>query len=240
MSGSTILCILVGVISLANAETLHTKGTLPRASASPLNVDPKLDCAIKELAWDFAKKLLPQQGEFKSAYDALELEACNISLSSGRQYQPRPFLHQPTLRADAIEIYVDVSHGDDNNTGTIDKPLKTLAQAVKLSRFKAVKDQQKVIYMRSGVYYLMETVNLGPKDSNLMITGYKDEQVTISGGKLYQFSGIWKEIVNEMGPYELGINAIYGTVDVVSRTSPLTSAAPIAFSIGTRKSGLET
>ena len=209
----TILCILVGVISLVSADTLHTKGPLPRASASPLNVDPKLDCAIKELAWDFAKKLLPQQGEFMSAYDALQLEACNISLSSGRQYQPRPFLHQPTLKADAIEIYVDVSHGDDNNTGTIDKPLKTLAQAVKLSRFKAVKDQQKVIYMRSGVYYLMETIDLGPKDSNLMITGYKDEQVTISGGKLYQLSGIWKEIVNEMGPYELGINAIYGTVN---------------------------
>ena len=209
----TILCILVGVISLVSAETLHTKGPLPRASASPLNVDSKLDCAIKELAWDFAKKLLPQQGEFKSAYDALELEACNISLSSGRQYQPRPFLHQPTLKADAIEIYVDVSHGDDNNTGTIDKPLKTLAQAIKLSRFKAVKDQQKVIYMRSGVYYLTETVNLDVEDSNLLITGYKDEQVTISGGKLYQFSGIWKEIVNEMGPYEFGIDAIYDTVN---------------------------
>ena len=208
-----ILYILVGVISLASAGRLHTKGPLSRASASPLNVDPKLDCAIKELALDFAKKLLPRQGEFKSAYDALELEACNVSLSSGKQYEPRPFLYQPTLQADAIEIYVDVSRGDDNNTGTIDKPLKTLAEAVKLSRFKAVEDQQKVIYMRSGVYYLTETIDLGVEDSNLMITGYKDEQVTISGGKLYNFSGIWKEIVSEMGPYEFGINAVYDTVN---------------------------
>ena len=209
----TIMCILVGVISVVRAGTLHTIGPLPRASASPLNVDPKLDCALKELAWDFAKKLLPRQGEFKSAYDALQLEACNVSLSSGKQYEPRPFLYQPTLQADAIEIYVDVSHGDDNNTGTIDKPLKTLAQAVKLSRFKSVKDQQKIIYMRSGVYYLTETITLDVEDSNLMITGYKDEQVTISGGKLYNFSGIWKEVVNGVGPYEFDISAISDAVD---------------------------
>ena len=172
-------------------------------------MDPKRDCALKELVWDFAKKLLPRQGEFKSAYDALQLEACNVSLSSGKQYEPRPFLYQPTLQADAIEIYVDVSHGDDNNTGTIDKPLKTLAQAVKLSRFKAVKDQQKIIYMRSGVYYLTETIAV----ANFMITGYKDEQVTISGGKLHNVSGIWKEVVNGVGPYEFDISAISDAVD---------------------------
>ena len=28
----------------------------------PLNVDPKKDCALKELAWTYAKKLLPQVG----------------------------------------------------------------------------------------------------------------------------------------------------------------------------------
>ncbi len=34
---------------------------LSRASAKPVNVDPKLDCAIKELAWDFANQLLTEQ-----------------------------------------------------------------------------------------------------------------------------------------------------------------------------------
>ena len=186
------------------------KDPFPRASDSP---DPKLDCAIKELAWEFAKKLLPQQGAFQSAYDALQLEACNVSLSLGKRYEPRPFLHQPTLQADAVEVYVDVNGGDDSNPGTIDKPLKTLAQAVKLSRFKAVPEQQKIIYMRSGVYFLTETISLVPKDSNLVITGYKDEKVTISGGKLYHFSGLWEVTVNEMGPLEPGITAMYDTVD---------------------------
>ena len=204
----TTLCILAGIVS---AGTLHTKEPFPRASASPLNVDPKLDCAIKELAWDFAKKLLPQQGGFQSAYDALQLEACNVSLSLGKRYKRRPFLHQPTLQADAVEVYVDVNGGDDSNPGTIDEPLKTLAQAVKLSRFKAVPEQQKIIYMRSGVYFLNETINLDVLDSNLMITGYEDEKVTISGGKQYHFKGRWSQLVNEMGPPEYGISAI-GTV----------------------------
>ena len=39
------------------------QGGLSRAYASPLNVDPKLDCAIKELAWEYAEKLLPRVSE---------------------------------------------------------------------------------------------------------------------------------------------------------------------------------
>ena len=35
-------------------------GPLPRALASPVNVDPDVDCAIKVLAWEYAKKLLPR------------------------------------------------------------------------------------------------------------------------------------------------------------------------------------
>ncbi len=33
---------------------------LSRAFASPVNVDSRLDCALKELAWEYAKKLLPR------------------------------------------------------------------------------------------------------------------------------------------------------------------------------------
>ena len=37
---------------------------LPRASAKPVNVDPKLDCAIKELAWSFGNQMLTEQVQF--------------------------------------------------------------------------------------------------------------------------------------------------------------------------------
>ena len=48
--------IYVGFATSEQVKFTH----LPRAYASPVNVDPKLDCAIKELAWEYAKKLLPQ------------------------------------------------------------------------------------------------------------------------------------------------------------------------------------
>jgi hypothetical protein len=35
-------------------------GPLPRAFGSPQNVDPKIDCVIKNLAWEYAKKLIPR------------------------------------------------------------------------------------------------------------------------------------------------------------------------------------
>ena len=33
---------------------------LPLASARPHSADPGIDCSIKELAWEYSKKLLPQ------------------------------------------------------------------------------------------------------------------------------------------------------------------------------------
>ena len=56
-----LLCICVG-LGLALPYKWEPRGEtwLPRATARPLDVDPKLDCAIKQLAWEYAKKLLPQ------------------------------------------------------------------------------------------------------------------------------------------------------------------------------------
>lgn len=184
------------------------RGPLPRATARPVNVDPDLDCAIKELAWEHAKQLLPRQGVFKSAYDALELGSCNTSLSAGKQYERRPFLYQPQVEAAAVQIYVDAVNGDDSNPGTIDKPVRTLLQAVSLYRLKSgAEGVQGIIYLREGTHFLTETINLGPEDSNLIITGYSNEKATISGGEMYRFA--WKEMVNKIGPLQAGINSIY-------------------------------
>ena len=201
-----IVCIFLAVWTAVESTTL------PRTSVKPTNADPSLDCAIKELAWEFAKKLLPQQGSFQSAYDALQLEACNISLSSGKHYKPPPFHHRPVVSPNSVEIYV-ATNGNDDNPGTIDKPLQTLQEAVKLFRFNREVNQPGIIYLRGGTYYLDKTINLGPSDRNLMISGYGEEKVVISGGKVYKFDGIWKEIVNEMGPTQPDISAISGTID---------------------------
>ena len=199
----SLLLIFAGIIVASALRERH--GPLPKASASPINVDASLDCAIKELAWDYAKKLLPGQGSFQSAYDALQLEACNVSLSSGKRYPPRPFQHRAHIRADAIEIFVSTS-GNDSNPGTMSSPVQSISQALRLYRFRSHSGTGGVVYLRAGTFYLSETVELGPVDSGLTITAYQDEKVTISGGRSYDFT--WKEVVNEMGPIMQGISAI--------------------------------
>lgn len=55
---STVLLRLAEGRSTPSTGSYQEK--LPRAFASPLNVDSELDCAIKGLAWEYAKKLLPR------------------------------------------------------------------------------------------------------------------------------------------------------------------------------------
>ena len=155
---------------------------------SPLNVDTSLDCELRNLAYQYAQKLLPQYGSLKAVYDALQLNNCDINLSSGKLYKPRPFLYQ-SYKEGAVEIYVDAVNGNDNNAGDISHPLQSLVKAIELFRSQVVRSPT-TIYLRKGTYYLEQTVRLDSTDSGLTIAGYKDEAPVISGGKLYKFS--WK------------------------------------------------
>ena len=186
-------------------------GPLPRASARPAGVDHELDCDLKTLAWDYAMKLLPRQGAFKSAYDALELENCKSSyVRKPNHYEVTPFSHSVSLSADSLDVYVDANKGNDSNPGTLTEPVKTVAQAVKLSRLNRQDQQQVVIYLRDGTYYLSQTIELGAEDSNTVVAGYPGETATVSGGREYQFD--WIKIVDEMGPVVQWVDAMNGTV----------------------------
>ena len=260
---------------------------LSRALPSPVNVDPDLDCAIRELAWTYAKQLQPQRENFKSAFDALQLQNCNIS--SQRVEKQSPFNKDWNEAADfviycncengsdrnpgtiekpvktvmkAIEltrqapsgvaktvylregtcyvngsidvgpqdsnltisgytqisrivttkrwnkaaassmIYCDCGKGSDDNPGTIEEPVKSLMTAIKLSR-EVGTGVAKIIYLREGTCYIGDTIELGPLDSDLTISGYKQEKVVVSGGKLYEFT--WEEYKKEMGPLHYGL-----------------------------------
>ena len=167
-------------------------------SSRPPGVSPDIDCPLRELAWEYAKKLLPQRGQFRDAFDALELGTlCNMSLSAGTVFQPRPFLYNVEQKSDTLALFVDSTNGDDSNPGTIDKPLKTLSKAVAVFEFER-DGRAGIIYLREGVYFLSSTIKLGPEDSDLTITGYESEKATISGGRVYQFK--WSEYVEKMGP----------------------------------------
>ena len=162
---------------------------------SPVDVDETIDCDIRALAWSYAKKLLPQYGTFQAVYDALQLQNCNVSLKSGKVYEPRPF-HYDSYR-DGVEIFVDAENGDDNNNGDMSHPVKSIEKALKLFRSQMVKSPT-TIYLRNGTYYLQDTIVLDATDNDLTLAGYKDETAVISGGKVYKFE--WKPYTSKLYP----------------------------------------
>ena len=203
--------LLAAILVVCNVVHVGRSEPLPRASATPLNIDPSLDCSLKELAWQFARKLLPQQGEFRSAFDALQLQDCGVPLP---ETKARPFQNQHqqqrAVNSNPDSLYVDAVNGSDSNPGTLSQPLQSLFAAVMLLRsFRPVTTKLVTIYLLPGTYYLTNTITLGPEDSNLVIVSYADEEAVISGGKLYNLDGLWKQYVNEMGPIYPGVNAIY-------------------------------
>ena len=197
----SLVCSILLIVNL-----LQQTGCSLNTSSRPPNVTPDIDCPLRELAWEYAKFLLPQRGRFQEAFDALELGTlCNVSLSAGAVYQPRSLSYRVDEKSNAFELFVDSKRGDDRNPGTIDKPLKTLHKAVEVFEYER-DNRPGIIYLREGIYFLLSTIQLDPKHSNLTITSYKNEKVTISGGKMYQFK--WSEYVNEMGPLLNGTNCI--------------------------------
>jgi len=87
--------------------------------------------------------------------------------------------------------------GNDSNIGTLQKPFKTIAQA--LVRAKQAKEKNVKIQLRDGTYYESKTLVLNAKEglfSSLEITNYQDENAIIDGGQKLNLS--WK-------PFEKGI-----------------------------------
>ena len=203
--------VFIALLSLAAAHFNNPAPPLPRAGPAPVNIDPGVDCAIKELAWEFARKLQPSRGQFQEVYDALQLQNCNISLS---QPQPKPLEQVQSLFTDspraaaAVTIYVDGSKGKDSNPGTIDQPVQTLERAIMLWRGQA-SQRGGLIYVREGMYYFNKTLFLGAEDSFLQISSYQNEDVVFSGGRPYDFS--WKTYKQGLSPILPGVNDIYDT-----------------------------
>ena len=200
MSAYKFVFVLIS-LAIAEARLGYDKSSdhpipLPRAFASPFNVDSEVDCALKELAWEFGRHLLPKRGQFKELYDALQLKTCGADPSPARSFPLRPtlppeYLHRLEFKQ-AINIYVDANKGNDNNPGTIDQPLRTVHRAVELWRENIT--QSGTIYLREGTYFFENTLILGPQDSGLTITGYENEQAVLSGGRLYSFN--WETYKN--------------------------------------------
>jgi hypothetical protein len=135
-------------------------------------VSKSYDCEVRRHAWEFGKATLPWRGEFKTAFEALQLEACGI--------EPPPeydSFEPPTLSAppSAHNIFVDAgapTGGDGSQT----KPFKTLEAAVDAATMPG----PKAILLKAGTYHTAGVV-LTAAHSNLTIQNLDGAEVVISG-----------------------------------------------------------
>ena len=66
-----MISVILVVLILPLASCLHDSKATP--------YDPKIECDLAELIWEYAKKLMPSRGAFPSVYDAVNLDKCNVS-----------------------------------------------------------------------------------------------------------------------------------------------------------------
>lgn len=81
--------------------------------------------------------------------------------------------------------------GNDNNPGTIAKPVKTLAKGISLALNRKGKDV--VVELGKGVYPVLQTIEISSANyalKSLTITAKKGEKVSLSGAETYKLT--WK------------------------------------------------
>ena len=152
----------------------------------PLGAASELDCALRNLTWEYGQQLGSQPGAslamlppFQSLFDALRLDIdCGILPPKGlAQSTHAPYI-QPALAA-AATYYADPVHGNDGNNGTEAFPFLTVNRAVVASRAGPAPAS---IFLRQGTFFLPATLNILPIDSGLSIAAYPNESETLSGG----------------------------------------------------------
>ena len=126
--------------------------------------DQTLDCNVSNLAWQFSRKLLPERGQILPVFDALQLQTL-CKMTKPKETMKRPVYHgigivsSSSIPRATTEIYI-ANKGDYSKPGTIEKTLRTLETAVRMSRQIPPGGRPVDIIVREGLYFLNDTLTL--------------------------------------------------------------------------------
>ena len=153
---------------------------------TPGGIPPSYDCKARQHAWEFGKATLPQRGEFKTLYDALQLQACGVATPQHEDTWTPPTYTTPTSGV----IYADATAAS-SGTGSEAAPFQTLSAAVAAAAGKA----GSTIVLRAGTYHT-EQIQLGTAHSGLTIQNYEGEEAVVSGAVPVKVNGkaSWTEV----------------------------------------------
>ena len=149
-------------------------------TGTPAGVSTGYDCAVREHAWEFAKATLPRRGQFKSAFDALQLWRCNTSTPAPTHddHYVAPTLAPPT--DGAALIFADAGAASGGN-GSKTHPFPTLEAGLAAAEAALATGFSKATLVLRGGRYFTHGIVLTPRHSGLTIQSYNGEDVALTG-----------------------------------------------------------
>ena len=190
--------------------------------------DNEFECNVRLLAYEYALNIQSYRGSTQPlTYDALQINQYCNQTNNEKYYKYKSELkygindkkigwndEYTGINDINVTVYVDPINGNDNNNGSIDAPYVSLAKALNETRSYKDNDLLKVIYIREGTVYLMDTIVLSPLtyDNNLIIQGYPNENAEISGGILLPMNHMkWEVYDPELNVYMTNLSDIIDT-----------------------------
>ena len=182
-------------------------------SNAQLSYPYSFDCAMRQLALEYAQKIQPflSRDQLQEVADALngapeKSQNCTVTLHDLHTI-PKLKTRKPHSRnSNNIDctIFVDYNFGNDNNNGTIDYPIQHLHHAIQLFASNAINSNsnsnsgctetivKKHIILREGIHYLENTINITSNIRNLIISNLNNEKVQLSGGIKLNCNNNWQ------------------------------------------------
>mmetsp|Transcript_28297 Transcript_28297/g.59468 ORF Transcript_28297/g.59468 Transcript_28297/m.59468 type:complete len:816 (+) Transcript_28297:1-2448(+) len=159
---------------LAPSEAAKWPLRAPHRKAVPAS----FDCAMRQAAYAYGKKLIPRLGSFPSLYFALGLNAECGDGSPPPSTTGAPPSSRSQLPTDALYVAARASTPPHAEEGTATRPFSCLQKAADA----AVATRSKTVVLRGGTHFLPAPLRLGERHSGLSFVSMPGETPVVSGG----------------------------------------------------------
>jgi len=149
----------------------------PLGSGSRPGLPAGYDCEVRRHAYRFAIATLPERGMFKTAFDALQLQACGDPAPAAEDRLAPPRFPPPPPPATTIYVDAAAAPGGD---GSLLRPFATLEAAVDAAGQGPAGAHNMTVELRAGTYRTPGVV-LTPRHSGLTIQNHGGEEAVVSG-----------------------------------------------------------
>ena len=203
--------------ALAAKPTSYAADAYPTTSAlngmiqpgTPDGVPPEFDCAMRAFAYEVGKAKLPERGDFRSLFESLQLQYCNMTTPAKMDVVP---LRRGAAGEGPTTVFV-ATDGDDAKERLEGGAVRDAAEGALVARGQGLRVVGDVhVAVRGGTYELAAPVEIGAAHSGITIENYNGEHATVSGGVAFTVpKAAWSPYKQKRG-WELsaGANNVFG------------------------------